>query len=237
MKAANEALLEAVARRGGNVDSISEAEATELQFELETDPRLMGLLWHGRTNLLAAIAGPLQHCPVAQLALRPPGYHCEGGGPSAWSPVDWWDLGWHIDGLPEGTDMHPWGTIRNFTAIIGIALRDVPAPFCGNLVVFPGSHHLLAGHAQHAGLAELEGRGWGALPTPAELGARPAEQVCLAAGDAVLMPYFTGHAIAPNASDRTRCMAYYRLFATSHPQYQYKPQAMLSPWDDWPYLD
>jgi ectoine hydroxylase-related dioxygenase (phytanoyl-CoA dioxygenase family) len=105
-----------------------------------------------------------------------------------------------------------------------------------NLVVFPGSHHLLQTHFQQHGIAGIEGRGWEALPTPEALQARTPEQVCLRAGDAVLLPYLTGHAVAPNATPKTRCMAYFRLFAPTHPQYQYKKETFFSPWEDWAYL-
>jgi hypothetical protein len=45
--------------------------------------------------------------------------------------------------------------VQTFNALVGVYLQDVPQEFCGNLVVFPGSHTLVAEATRDARTMEL----------------------------------------------------------------------------------
>jgi hypothetical protein len=48
----------------------------------------------------------------------------------------------HLDGMHTPTNGVPQGTVRTFTALVGVVLSEVVAPDMGNLTVWPGSHLL-----------------------------------------------------------------------------------------------
>jgi hypothetical protein len=48
----------------------------------------------------------------------------------------------------------PPGEARNFTLLVGVALRDVPDNWSGNLTVFPGSHRIIEQYFRQNGGAK-----------------------------------------------------------------------------------
>ena len=75
--------------------------------------------------------GPLGN---GQIALRFPSAASAASQASARAPHP------HLDGMYTPTNGVPKGTIRNFTALVGVVLSDVPHADMGNLIVWPGSH-------------------------------------------------------------------------------------------------
>jgi hypothetical protein len=125
------------------------------------------------------------------------------------------------------------GTISNFSLLVGVVLADVPGPFTGNLVAFPGSHRQLESvfREQPAVLQTVADRGDAALPR--NLPFREAVQVTARAGDLVLAHYQLAHSIAPNTSPHIRYVVYYRVHARAHKPDTYRPEAMRDIWVDW----
>jgi len=92
---------------------------------------------------------------------------------STYTPAPWWNQAWHIDGLTDEKEQFakkgsgaaltqpprpcddqrllfavqrdgwPAGTVSNFSLLVGVVLADIPEPFMGNFVAFPGSHRQL----------------------------------------------------------------------------------------------
>ena len=80
----------------------------------------------------------------------------------------------HLDGMYTPTNGVPNGTIRNFTALLGVVLSEVTGPDMGNLVVWPGTHRLYEQYFRERGSqALLEGMPPVDLPEPKQLTARP----------------------------------------------------------------
>ena len=99
----------------------------------------------------------------------------------------------HLDGMYTPTNGVPKGTIRNFTALVGVVLSDVPHADMGNLTVWPGSHLQYEQYFRDRGPeALLEGMPDVPLAEPRQLTGQP--------GDAVLCHYQLGHGIAHNTS-------------------------------------
>lgn len=167
----------------------------------------------------------------------------------SFTPLPIWKKAWHIDGL---TDEHETfqrkGGIGNFTCLVGVALRDIPAPFHDNLAVHPGSHLLLQDHFRRnpSVMQDLCQRGDPALPR--NLPFRELTQVCMKAGDVVIAHYQLAHTIAPNCSPDIRYVVrpgnkltvwlmqyqiYFRVFAQPHAPHRYRPEAMLDVFLDW----
>ncbi len=133
----------------------------------------------------------------------------------------------HLDGMHTPTNGVPPGEIRNFTALVGVFLSDVPAPDCGNFSVWPGSH---LRHAEH-----FRAHGPGVLlhgMPPLELGSP--RQLTARAGDAVLCHYLLGHGVAENASPHVRYAVFFRLTRADHAAVRW--EAMCQPWLEWPGL-
>ena len=54
--------------------------------------------------------------------------------------------------------------LHNFTALVGIVLQDVPAPFHGNLIAYPGSHWVVGEYVQGGKLHDVEQKGQDGFP-------------------------------------------------------------------------
>jgi hypothetical protein len=97
--------------------------------ELVTEPEFTGL-FNETPTVKAAVAALLgieqNNVPfmfAGQLALRFPGTLCLNE--FSFEPVPFWSSLWHIDGLPSKENGIAVGTIKNFTLLVGICLRDV----------------------------------------------------------------------------------------------------------------
>jgi len=76
----------------------------------------------------------------------------------------------HIDGMYTPTNGVPKGEIRNFTALVGVFLSDVPTDDAGNFTVWPGTHRLNEDYFRREGPeALLNGMPQVDLPPPKEV--------------------------------------------------------------------
>lgn len=130
----------------------------------------------------------------------------------------------HIDGMYTPTNGVPKGEIRNFTALIGVFLSDIPHDFMGNLTIWPGTHQLYGEYFKENGpQALLEGMPPITLPQ--------ARQVTARAGDAILCHYLLGHGIAGNVSPFIRYAVFFRLLHKNHEQWRW--ESMTDIWREW----
>jgi hypothetical protein len=130
----------------------------------------------------------------------------------------------HLDGMYTPTNGVPQGTIRNFTALIGVYLSQASGPDMGNLWVWPGTHRLYEQYFRERGpQALLEGMPPVELPEPQQLIAGP--------GDAVLCHYQLGHGIGGNSSPHIRYAIYFRLSHIEHDANHW--ECMTDIWREW----
>ena len=130
----------------------------------------------------------------------------------------------HLDGMYTPTNGVPQGTIRNFTALIGVYLSQASGPDMGNLWVWPGTHRLYEQYFRERGpQALLEGMPPVELPEPQQLIADP--------GDAVLCHYQLGHGIGGNSSPHVRYAIYFRLSHVDHETNRW--ECMTDIWREW----
>ena len=115
---------------------------------------------------------------------------------------------------------------------MGVVLQDITTPFSGNLVVYPGSHAMIAENLrQHPEtLTRMEQEGDKALP---KLVFPPARQVTARAGDITICHYGLAHSISPNSSPDIRYVVYFRLFSKDHVPHTYRRETMTNIWLDW----
>jgi hypothetical protein len=115
----------------------------------------------------------------------------------------------HIDGMPGPLNGVEPGTLYHFTALAGVFLSDVTAPFQGNFTVWPGSHRALEAYFRARGTDELV-RGF----PPVEMA--PARQLEARAGDVLLAHYQLAHNAAPNVGPFVRYAVFFRLAHRAH---------------------
>lgn len=130
----------------------------------------------------------------------------------------------HLDGMYSPNNGVPAGTIRNFTALIGVFLSDIPHEDMGNLAVWPGTHRLYENAFRKDGPQSL----LNGLP-PVEL-PQP-QQITAQAGDAVLCHYQLAHGITGNSSPFTRYGIFFRLIHKNHDSWQW--ECMTNIWREW----
>jgi len=118
--------------------------------------------------------------------------------------------GGHIDGIPNGRNGVPPGTIYSFTTLVGIPLSTVDRDFAGNFCVWPGSHLKLEKWFKTQQLTDLLETG---LP---KLDYGPPKQVHWEPGDVLFAHHQTVHGIAPNLSPNIRYACFYRLHHVKH---------------------
>lgn len=216
--------------------SLKEPPAGDQAFaSLSRDGTLTGLLANSplRALVCRVLGTQLHHCGDVQVALRFPGHACQADFGDAFLPALGWENWWHID----GQDAERPGVLACFTALVGVALSDVPALNAGALAVYPGGHRLLHDWlSEGTRLSELATAGNGGLPRSLPLAA--AKQLLLRKGDAVVLHYLMPHNVAPNASPQLRSMAYFRVHAISANVREWPPPdwklRVLSLYGDWP---
>jgi ectoine hydroxylase-related dioxygenase (phytanoyl-CoA dioxygenase family) len=105
--------------------------------------------------------------------------------------------------------------VQTFNALVGVYLQAVPEEFCGNLVVFPGSHALVAEATRDAATMELIRReGMPALHEKLPTISKPL-QIIADAGDVIVAHSSLPHSVAPNVSSAIRYALYFRVNSTS----------------------
>jgi ectoine hydroxylase-related dioxygenase (phytanoyl-CoA dioxygenase family) len=130
----------------------------------------------------------------------------------------------HIDGMYTPSNGVPKGEIRNFTALVGVVLSEIPHADMGNLTVWPGSHLQYEQYFRERGpQALLEGMPNVALSEPVQLTGE--------SGDAVLCHYQLGHGIAGNSSPNIRYAIYFRLKHQDHDAIHW--ECMTDIWREW----
>jgi Phytanoyl-CoA dioxygenase (PhyH) len=130
----------------------------------------------------------------------------------------------HLDGMYTPSNGVPKGTIRNFTALVGVVLSEIPHADMGNLTVWPGSHVQYEQYFRERGpQALLEGMPNVVLSDPVQLTGEP--------GDAVLCHYQLGHGIAGNSSPNIRYAIYFRLSHVGHDTMHW--ECMTDIWREW----
>jgi hypothetical protein len=155
-------------------------------------------------------------CPkMSQIALRVP----TPGGPGL--PDEGVSgLRWHIDGM-DTDGYKPDVKYSFFSVLVGVALSDQLQPNCGNLVVFPGSHHVLQPMVQQE--VKTPGSYPFLSPGAGKHEGKPmltnGRQVKLAVGDAVLVHQKVAHRVADNCSPNIRYQTYFRLRHIKQPEY------------------
>ncbi len=183
----------------------------ELQGAAEITGLLTGTpLWATAEEAIGA--GQVQPITGGQIALRFP-----GPGPAA-EPHP------HIDGMYTPTNGVPEGTIRNFTALIGVLLSDLPTGDAGNFTVWPGSHRLHERYFQERGPRSL-------LDGMPEVDLGAPKQITGKAGDAVLVHYLLAHGIAGNAAPHIRYAIFFRLSHVDHEARGW--ESMTDMWLEW----
>ena len=132
---------------------------------------------------------------------------------------------WHVDGMEH------YG-LAHFNLIWGAFLSDLPMGNMGNLIVFPGSHHVIherlrdkgARHRSPDGkeylwhcrlLGESPSARKFSLERPGVCDGRSVELIA-EAGDVVLMHPFLAHGVGLNVTDNPRLAFYARLSANEH---------------------
>ena len=213
--AALRAINASLGERGMHPDELPTLRARSYAPELQDAPAITGLLHETPLWGLAESAiGPGRIRPVGrgQIALRFP-VTTEPAEPRP-----------HIDGMYSPTNGVPKGEIRNFTALVGVLLSDLPGVAAGNFTVWPGTHRLYEGYfREHGPQALLEGMPRVALPAP--------RQITGQAGDAVLCHYQLAHGIAGNGSPHIRYAIFFRLSHVDHDNVHW--ECMTDIWREW----
>lgn len=131
----------------------------------------------------------------------------------------------HLDGTYSPLNGVPEGSLRGFSMLLGVVLRDIEETDAGNLMVWPGSHHLYAQYfRQHGWESLLQG-----MPA-VDLG-KPV-QVTAKAGDVLLVHYLLGHGTSANLSPNIRYTVYFRLRHREHDS----AKSAVAPWRDFQHL-
>ncbi len=185
--------------------------------ELKADPAITGLLMKTPAwGMLESVIGEgqVRTSGVGQIALRFPTRRDPAGQASP-----------HIDGFYTPTNGVPKGTVRNFTALVGVLLSDLPEPNSGNFTVWPGTHHTHETYFRERGRGALdEGIPKIDLPEPTPITGK--------AGDIVIAHYLLSHGISPNQSSNIRYACFFRITHADHEQQRW--ESMTDPWLQWP---
>lgn len=131
----------------------------------------------------------------------------------------------HLDGMYSPDNGVPEGTIKNFTALVGVLLSDVTTELAGNFTVWPGTHHQYEQYfREHGPETLLNGLPPIDMPKPIPL--------CGQAGDVFLVHYQLAHGISPNISPNVRYAIFFRLHHVRHSEDWKAP--MQDIWLHWP---
>jgi hypothetical protein len=215
VRTALQAINSSLGEQGIAPQRLTEFRAQSYCPELRSSPPITDLLtrsslWDAAESAIGV--GAIRPVKGGQIALRFPTM----GTPRDPSP--------HLDGMYTPTNGVPEGTIANFTALIGIFLSDVPGPFCGNLAVWPGTHHLYQTYFRAHGPQSL-------LNGMPSIDLQPAQQVTARAGDAVLCHYQLAHGITGNGSPHVRYGIFFRLSHVDHDAMHW--ECMTDIWREW----
>jgi len=213
--AALRAINASLGKQGIHPDDLPTFRSRSYCPELQTTAPITDLLhrsplWSVAESLIGE--GKIRPVTSGQIALRFP----TDGDPAEPRP--------HIDGMHAPNNGVPAGEIRNFTALIGVLLSDLPHTYAGNFTTWPGTHRLYERYFQARGSQSLlEGMPPIELPAPHQITGR--------AGDAVVCHYQLGHGIAGNSAPHIRYAVFFRLFHVDHEQLHW--ECMTDIWREW----
>jgi Phytanoyl-CoA dioxygenase (PhyH) len=213
--AANRAINASLGNMGIDPALLPKFRAQSYCPEIQTTPPITNLLnasdvWSMAESVIGS--GQIQPVGTGQVALRFPSLE------PLHAPHP------HLDGMYTPTNGVPQGAIRNFTALVGVILSDIPHADMGNLTVWPGSHRQYETAFRERGpQALLEGMPQVPLADPIQLTGAP--------GDAVLCHYQTGHGIAGNSAPSIRYAIYFRLMHVDHDAVHW--ECMTDIWREW----
>ncbi len=217
--AALKAINHSLGEEGIAKDQIWTLRAQTFCPELAAAPEILDLYRATPAAALAEAAigaGQIVTPTTGQIALRFPQKLAGSANPKLPYP--------HIDGMPGPLNGVEAGTLYHFTALAGVFLSDVGAPFEGNFTVWPGSHRALEAYFRAHGTAELV-RGFPPIEMP------PARQLNARAGDVLLAHYQLAHNAAPNVGPHVRYAVFFRL---AHPNHDPTSTATLVDlWREW----
>jgi hypothetical protein len=199
--AALKAINHSLGEEGIAKDQIWTLRAQTFCPELTAAPEILDLYRATPAAALAEAAigaGQVVVPPTGQIALRFPQKLADPKLPYP-----------HIDGMPGPLNGVEPGTLYHFTALAGVFLSDVTAPFHGNFTVWPGSHRALEAYFRAHGTGELV-RGF----PPVEMA--PPRQLEARAGDVLLAHYQLAHNAAPNVGPLVRYAVFFRLAHRGH---------------------
>lgn len=219
VEAALRAINHSLGEQGIPRDQLWTLRAQSFCPELVSAPPILDLYAATPLGALAEAAlgaGNLAPPGAGQIALRFPQAIVEPRDPYP-----------HIDGMPGPLNGVEPGTVHHFTALAAVFLSDVPAPFCGNFTVWPGSHRVLEAHFRVHGTGELL-HGFPPVPMP------PPRQLQARAGDVLLAHYQLAHGAAANLSPYIRYAVFFRLSRRDHDPRS--TTTMTDIWREWPGL-
>ena len=215
VRAALRAINACIGDSGIDPEQLTKFRSQSYCPELQSDPVIVDLLtatpvWEVAESAIGV--GKVQPVKGGQIALRFPSMN----PPREPHP--------HLDGMYTPTNGVPEGEIRNFTALVGIMLSDLPDENAGNLAVWPGTHRTFETYFRERGPESL-------LHGMPEVDMPPAQQITGKAGDAVLCHYQVAHGIAGNASPHIRYAIYFRLHHVDHAALHW--ECMTDIWKEW----
>ncbi len=195
-------------------------DEAEYETDYRSEPELLALL--NESGLFASaesLLGPGKIHPgyEAQVALR---------FPASRNAARTKGLAAHVDGLTGDRK----GPVERFNMCVGVLLSDLPKEDMGNLILYPGSHRLIAEYVKKNGTTFPPGGLWDAvdMPEPAQFTGK--------AGDAVFFHYQTAHDKARNHSPHVRYMVYFRLThvaAWKNASPAYLERGLTDLWFEW----
>lgn len=134
----------------------------------------------------------------------------------------------HLDGVGTSANGIAVGKLSTFSALAGVFLTPVRAPFAGNFCVWPGSHLVIQEFLQTHGAPGLLREG---QTPPLDFG--EGLQLEVEPGDAVIAHYQLMHGVAMNLAPHPRFAAFFRVM---HPDHQLEDPTLLDVWQEWPGL-
>ncbi len=173
------------------------------------------------------IIGSVYDVKTCQIALRFKGENCSDGK----IPDNWYE-NWHIDNYTDKDFDVRKRIPSDFTFSLGIYLDDNLEDFSGNFTVFPGAHHRVQSYSRaNGGQAHYERCRLNEIKKSLNL--QKPYQIKATKGSVIIAHRMLPHLVAPNMSDRTRSVIWYRVTAKTRPVDRVCPEAFMDIWKEW----
>lgn len=229
---ARNVMAEGLARAGGPPVSREGAHAwVKEKSSLQSHPSLLQLVHEAPLSKLLHNLFPqgIQQLMSCQIAFRFPGERvnediADKKSPQAGEVRETWYSDWHIDNFVQDYSYQP----SEFSFLLGIYFSSNESDDAGNFTVFPGAHHRVEQFSRRKGgrafflqnkLKDLR----------TELTLNKPWQVQAAEGSVIIAHRMLPHTIAPNCTNTTREVVWYRVkLRDMQPDYD-----MISMWRGW----